>query len=458
MTKNRYASSPVESTKMPGGIPYIVLNEAAERFSFYGMKGILIVFMTKYLLDKSGTLSTMNEAEASTYYHLFTSAVYFFPLLGAIISDVFLGKYRTILWLSIIYCLGHLALALDDTRTGLLLGLTLISIGSGGIKPCVSAHVGDQFGKSNSNLLPKVFMWFYFAINFGAFVSSILTPVLLDKYGPHVAFGLPGLLMLLATWFFWLGRNKFIHIPPAGKAFFREAFGLKSLKSIGGLFVIYAFVAVFWSLYDQTGSTWVLQAEKMDRHFLGVDWLASQIQAINPILILLFIPLFSKIIYPTIERFFSLSPLRKMGIGFFLTVVAFLIPAWIEVLIQRGETPNIGWQLASYVILTAAEVFVSITCLEFSYTQATNKMKSLVMAFYLMSVSLGNFFTSAVNFIIQNEDGTLKLSGPNYYLFFAAVMLVTIFAFIPVAKNYKEKTYIQGAAEEDWESVSEGEH
>ena len=118
------------------------------------------------------------------------SAVYFTPLLGAIVADAFFGKYKTIVSLSVVYCLGHLALALDETRLGLAVGLTLIAIGAGGIKPCVSAHVGDQFGKSNGHLLTKIFGWFYFSINLGAFASQIMTPILLDRFGPHI-FGVP---------------------------------------------------------------------------------------------------------------------------------------------------------------------------------------------------------------------------------------------------------------------------
>ena len=107
----------------------------------------------------------MDNNKATQWYHLFTSAVYFTPILGAVLCDVFLGKYRTILLLSIVYCLGHFALALNETKMGLIIGLSLISIGAGGIKPCVSAHVGDQFGKSNSHLLERVFSWFYLSIN-----------------------------------------------------------------------------------------------------------------------------------------------------------------------------------------------------------------------------------------------------------------------------------------------------
>jgi POT family proton-dependent oligopeptide transporter len=443
--ESKYRTKPVVTEGIPDGIPYIIGNEAAERFSFYGMKTILMVFMTKYLLDRFGQADLMNEGQAKTWYHLFTSAVYFTPIIGAVIADVLWGKYKTILLLSIVYCLGHLALALDDTKMGLSLGLALIAIGSGGIKPCVSAHVGDQFGAKNSHLLSKIFSWFYFAINFGAFFSTLLTPWLLEHYGAHWAFGVPGILMFLATVLFWMGRNKFIHIPARGRSFFTETFTKEGLGIFAKLTVIYAFVAIFWSLYDQTGSAWVLQAEKMDKNFLGVEWLASQVQAINPILILAFIPMFIFGIYPVINKFFTLTPLRKIGLGFFLTVPSFLIPAHIENMIQAGQTPSIGWQIFAYVVITAAEVLVSITCLEFSYTQAKNSMKSVIMAFFLISVSIGNMVTAGVNYFIQNDDGSSKLPGAQYYLFFAGLMLLTALIFIPVAKAFKEKTYIQEA-------------
>ena len=142
---------------MPPGIPYIIGNEAAERFSFYGMRTILVVFMAQYLhfMDGGGG-APLTRQQAVEYYHQFASWVYFTPLLGALIADIFLGKYLTILLLSIVYCLGHAALAcmgsFGNSPWWLFAGLLLICLGSGGIKPCVSAHVGDQFGKSNHHL------------------------------------------------------------------------------------------------------------------------------------------------------------------------------------------------------------------------------------------------------------------------------------------------------------------
>lgn len=429
---------------MPSAIPFLVMNEAAERFSYYGMRAILVVFMTEYLLNRDGTLAVMGDAEARSYFHLFASAVYFFPVLGALIADVFWGKFRTIVVLSIVYCLGHLALAVDQTRFGLAIGLTLIAIGSGGIKPCVSANLGDQFGSGNSHLLSKAFYWFYFAINLGAGVSTLLTPWLLHHTGPHVAFGVPGLLMLLATWVFWFGRWQYAHIPPRGTSFLQELFSPEGLQAMWRLAPIYLFVAFFWSLYDQTGSAWVLQAKQMDRYWMGIEWLPSQIQVVNPFLIMVLIPIFVYGIYPMLEKVVALTPLRKITIGFFVTVAAFILSAQIEVQISAGFQPNIVWQLLAFVVITSAEVMVSITCLEFSYTQAPKALKSFVMALFLLSVSLGNAFTSLVNFFIQNQDGTTQLEGEAYYWFFAGVMLGASLLFILVAQRYRGKTYLQG--------------
>ncbi len=458
---SKYLTVPPPSDRMPRGIPFIVGNEAAERFSFYGMKAILTVFMTQYLLGASGELETMSEGDAKFWVHTFVVAGYTFPLVGAIISDWLFGKYRTILALSIVYCLGHLMLALDETRVGLAVGLTLIAVGMGAIKPCVSAHVGDQFGARNNHLLGKVYGWFYLSINLGAFASTLLTPVLLDreKYydlfgsfgrslatvgiepGPQLAFGIPGVLMAIATFVFWLGRHRFVHVPPRGKEFLRELTSVEFLRIVGRLAPIYLCVAAFWCLFDQTASAWVLQARDMNPHWLGVTWLPAQMQAVNPALILILVPLFGYVIYPAIDRVWRLTPLRKVGLGMFLAVPSFMVSAAIQEAIDAGAVPSIGWQVLAYLLLTAAEVMVSITCLEFSYTQAPPSMKSVIMSVYLLSTALGNEFVAVVNAVIQNEDGTSKLPGASYYWFFTGVMVFAAVIYVFVAIRYRGETY-----------------
>ena len=297
-----------------------------------------------------------------------------------------------------------------------------------------------------ASALENVFGWFYFSINAGSFISTIACPFLLadPRFGPRWAFGIPGVAMVIATIFFWAGRKKFVHIPPAGLSYLKETFSKEGLITLGRIASVYVFILIFWSLWDQSsGGSWTLQAQKMDFHFLGMNLQAAQVQTANPILILIFIPLVNYVLYPMISRVFPLTPLRKIGIGLFLTAGSFVVIVYIQHLIDLGQTPTIWWQMLAYVILTLGEAMVSITGLEFSYTQAPNKMKSAVMALWLFTVSMGNLFTAGVNFFIRNADGTVKMNDQQYFLFFAALMLAAAVVFVIVASFYRGRTYLQ---------------
>ncbi|MEQ8770577.1 MAG: POT family MFS transporter [Phycisphaerales bacterium] len=468
-----YRDTPDQTKKgMPGGVPFIIGNELAERFSFYGMKGILKVFMTAHLLDAAGDSAFMSDNESNAWYHGFTGLAYTTPILGAMIADIFWGKYKTILYLSLLYCVGHGCLAMMDVapamgmgmKPWLIAGMFFIALGAGAIKPCVSAHVGDQFGSGNKHLLPQIFNWFYLSINVGAVVAILLIPQLLNGFkvgtdeatgeailfgGPWLAFGLPGVLMAIATFVFWCGRNKFIHVPPAGWAKWKqETFspeGKRALLNLSPLFLL--FVPVFWSIFDQTGAAWVAQAQQMDRNVFGWEILPSQTQFLNPALILLGVPFFTLIGYPMVSKIYPLTPLRKIGIGFVLTAMSFALSAWIESRITAGETPTIWWQVLAYVILTSGEIMVSIVCLEFAYTQSPRKMKSFIMGVYFLGVALGNYLASGINIGIEAtraEDGSSPLDGSNYYWLFAAMMAVATVVYIVWTKTYKGETFIQG--------------
>jgi len=208
-------NSPSTRPKMPPQIPYIIGNEGCERFSFYGMRNILTVFLMTSLL--MSVPEELRKAEAKEVFHTFVIGVYFFPLLGGWLSDRFFGKYPTIFWFSVLYCCGHACLALfENNLHGFYFGLFLISLGSGGIKPLVSSFVGDQFDKSTRSLAQKVYDAFYWIINFGSFFASLLMPLILKNWGASVAFGLPGVLMLIATLILWSGRKMYVHQPARG--------------------------------------------------------------------------------------------------------------------------------------------------------------------------------------------------------------------------------------------------
>lgn len=244
------SSDKVAAPKMPGQIPYIIASEGCERFSFYGMRNILTVFlMTSLLMSMPEPL---RAGTAKEVFHTFVIGVYFFPLLGGWLADRYFGKFNTVLWLSLVYCAGHACLAIfEHSRNGFFFGLFLIALGSGGIKPLVSSFIGDQFDQSNRSLAQKVFDGFYWIINFGSFFASLLMPIFLQKFGASVAFGIPGILMFIATMLFWAGRKKYVLVPPAAKnphsflnvvrtALLAEAPG----RGRGGLFLACAGVAL----------------------------------------------------------------------------------------------------------------------------------------------------------------------------------------------------------------------
>lgn len=443
----------------PPQIKYIIGNEACERFSFYGMRAILVVFMTQTL--------GMAASDAKANYHFFLQAAYFLPLLGAYISDRFWGKYQTIMTLSIVYCIGHLILALFETPMGMFYGLALIALGAGGIKPCVSAHVGDQFNDTNKHLLDRVFSWFYFSINVGAFLSSLATPLLLVKYGPRIAFGIPGVLMALATVVFWMGRKHYVHVPPTGKmgpaGFMTIAFSalrnrrkrkkdqefldaaradhkaseVEGAKSALDIFKVFATVTVFWALFDQQGSSWTLQADKMDLMVWGTKLEASQIQALNPIMVLMLIPIFTYGIYPLVEKLgLRVTPLRKIATGMVFAGLSFACMGLIQTTLDAGTQLSIAWQLIPYFILTASEVMVSITGLEFAYTQAPRSMKSTIMGFWFLTVAAGNMLAAVV----------AKLNvftGSGEFYFFGSLMALVSIVFVIAAARYREREFIE---------------
>ncbi|HEY6878359.1 MAG TPA: MFS transporter [Polyangiales bacterium] len=524
-------------TGWPKGVPYIIGNEGCERFSFYGMKAILFVYLT-HLLASQGVHGAQAEREATELVHTFNAGVYALPMVGALIADRWWGKYPTILWLSLVYCAGHACLAIfDGDFQGFALGLILICVGAGGIKPCVSAHVGDQFGRGNWSKVERVYQAFYFTINFGSIFSTLLIPWIKTHYGFSYAFALPGVLMAVATLAFWAGRNVFVHVPaqPGGKLGATDVlagallfmvialpmfgaglmpwyaalsplgrFGVSALALLLGLSVfslrqrrqqddgflavllyslrarfakpsadpveglapfwwpaarkfgpeaaegppavlrmvsIFAMVSVFWALFDQHSSSWIAQAKEMDREFslFGASFsvLPEQIQAANPALVMLLVPVMGGLVYPRMKKLgLELTPLRRMTAGMFLASLAFVIVALAQRRIDAGEQVHVGWQLLAFVVLTTAEVMVSITGLEFAYTQAPRRMKSLLMGFWLLTVSLGNIL---VALLAHFQD----LPRETFFWTFAALMLGAAILFGLRAAFYRYRTYTQ---------------
>jgi POT family proton-dependent oligopeptide transporter len=432
----------VEKIKLfPKAAPYIVATETAERFSFYGMKAILTTFLVSQFFNPNNdaSLSEAAKAQANEVTHTFIALVYLCSIFGGLLADYILGRYWTIILLSIIYCIGHVFLAIFETNYDMFYaGLILIAVGAGGVKPNVSVMVGDQFENDNDKNIANLYDIFYFGINLGAFFSMLITPWLKENASPAIAFGVPGVLMFIALVVFIGGTNKYKIKTPAQTRLESGTEPIFSqLKKVWKVLVVFLFFPVFWALYDQNGSEWVLQAQQMDLNFIGIKWLPEQIQTVNALLILTLIPLFTFVIYPKMEAIgITPSPLRKFGWGLGLTALTFAFSAWIQYEIDNGNQLNIAWQLLAYVMITVAEILVSITGLEYSFTQAPKSMRSTIMSLFFFTVFLGNFLVVGIHKSIQAGGFFSQFSGAKFFLLFSGIMLantilyyITVYAF-----------------------------
>ncbi|XP_065160310.1 peptide transporter family 1-like isoform X2 [Atheta coriaria] len=365
----------VEKPKYPKSVFFIVSNEFCERFSFYGMRTILSIYITDMLL--------YSESDAKIIFHAFTVLVYFFPLFGAMLADSYLGKFKTIFYVSIVYACGNIILALAATKPiGLppveftMIGLLLIAIGTGGIKPCVAAFGGDQFTlPQQTKQLAAFFSMFYFAINSGSFVSTFLTPVLREQecFGGAqcftLAFGVPGVLMIISIIIFGLGKPLYKIKEPEGNMVIQVSkcignaisekskskekkehwldhaipeYGeslVKDVKALLRVLILYIPLPVFWALFDQQGTGWTFMARRMDGDIGFYTILPDQIQVINPLLVMFFIPLFDMVVYPMLTRCKVLrTPLQRLVMGGLLAAIAFAMSAGISMVIE-SETP-----------------------------------------------------------------------------------------------------------------------
>jgi POT family proton-dependent oligopeptide transporter len=437
------------STRWPAAIKYIIGNEACERFSFYGMRGILTVFLVEHLLLAAPAAT--RAAEAKELFHTFVMGVYFFPLLGGYLADRFWGKYRTVFWLSLVYCAGHACLALFENQPrGFYLGLFLIALGSGGIKPCVAAFMGDQLGAGQKSLMPKAFAAFYWSINIGSLLATLTIPKLLKYYGPRVAFGLPGVLMLIATVIFWLGRRHYREVPPTGPnphSFWRVMLfarkaphppeAVEGAQAVLRILRIFAFIPFFWMLFDQKASAWVLQAKQLDLTVGPVTFEASQLQFVNPALMLMLLPLMSGLVYPALENTrFAATPIRRMTVGMFVAGTSFVMVALLQMAIDGGARPSVLWQILPYAALTLGEVLISATGLEFAYTQAPRAMKGTIQSLWNLCVSAGNLVVALVAKINV-------FSGVGSFLFYAALVCIAGVGLGLVGRNYQGREYFR---------------
>ncbi|XP_058277393.1 solute carrier family 15 member 2 isoform X2 [Hirundo rustica] len=387
----------------PLSIAFIVVNEFCERFSYYGMRAVLTLYFLSFF--------HWDENLSTAVYHAFSALCYFTPVIGAIMADSWLGKYKTIIYLSIVYVVGHLIKSvgaipsLGNQAVHVVLsmvGLFLIALGTGGIKPCVSAFGGDQFEEEHTSERSKFFSIFYLSINAGSLISTFVTPVLrgdVKCFGEDcyaLAFGVPAALMVLALVVFIAGSGLYRKTPPQGNVLLEVCkcigFAIKNrlknrsreipkrdhwldwasekyskqligeVKMVTRVLFLFIPLPMFWALFDQQGSRWTLQATKMNADFGIYVLQPDQMQFLNPLLILVFIPIFDLGLYPLINMCkLNFTPIRKMATGMILAGLAFGLAAVIEVKINETDMPRLVPKESLIRVLNLAKNPVQVT-------------------------------------------------------------------------------------------------
>jgi len=379
-----HRDTPVEKNMFghPPGLFVLFFTEMWERFSYYGMRALLVYYMTKHLL--------MPQEQASHIYGLYCGLVYFTPFLGGVLADRRLGPHRCVVLGGVLMAVGHFMMAFETLFYPALLFLIL---GNGAFKPNISVQVGGLYPKGDPRR-DRAFSIFYVGINLGAFLAPLVCGTLGELLGWHYGFAAAGVGMVAGLTIYLLGRrflpqeslvaakNDVTETSPAGE----------EKRRVLGLVAICCIVVVFWAVYEQTGNTMALWVDTdTDRHIFGWEMPASWFQALNPLLIFALTPLVTSLWARQAKRRKEPSSVAKMGLGMFLSGAAFLVLVYPAILYAVDGTPvSMFWLFGSTLLLTMGELYISPVGLSLVTKLAPAKMISMFMGVWFMSQFLGN--------------------------------------------------------------------
>lgn len=425
----------------PIGFWFIFWGELAERASYYGMRAILLFYMIDVL--------TFEKENASMIMHGFIAACYFMPLLGGFLADRFFGKYWTIVLFCVPYILGHVIIGIEQPLP-LFIALFLLALGSGVTKPNISPLLGmtyDQQRPGQTKLRSDAFLWFYFSVNVGAFLSQYAVPWIrtavktqkITLFAPErayqVAFLTPAVLMVAAFIAFAAGKPFYAKekIERRAKTPEERAAQWQLLLRLGGLFGVVTF---FWLIFDQAASTITLFAgDHLDLKLLGYELDADQVQMFNSFFILVLTPILA-----VLWRFVDVKPTTKMAIGFVLTgscVAILSVAAYIA--IQSGSRVSTWWAVAAYFVLTVGELLISPVGLELAFAAAPASLKGFVTAVWLVAVGVGNLITGFVLVHLYSPE-----RADFYFLINTLIMVPVLGVFLLMARSFNALTLPSG--------------
>jgi len=386
----------------PRGLAYLFATEMWERFSYYGMRALLVLYMVKYLLDpqKSGNVvglapfKTMLETIfgplatqplASQIYGFYTGLVYLTPILGGLLADRLLGQRRTVIIGAVLMAIGHFMMAVEPL---FLFALGFLILGNGAFKPNISTQVGSLY-RPGDRRRDRAFSIFYVGINLGAFLAPLICGTLGEEIGWHYGFAAAGVGMTLGLIIYLLAAPNLPDDALARRAPPEQPLDRTAWQSIIALLLLFAPVSLFWATYEQQGNTIALWADQFtDRRFLGGEIPVTWFQAFNPFMIFAFTPLI--VAFWRWQGHREHSTIVKISIGCLLNALAYLVmvaAAWSA----GGEKSDWLWLFAYFVVITVGEIYLSPTSLSLVTKVAPASLLSMMMGAWLSTSFVGGF-------------------------------------------------------------------
>lgn len=497
-SQNRSMVSQSKTPKgQPQGLWVLFITEMWERFSYYGMRALLVLYLiTKTSGDNPGF--GWNTQDASIFYGWYTGLVYLTPIFGGWIADKFLGTHRSMLIGGWIIAAGHFCLALTEvfghgsaevvnftTAPGSFLtfmgGLVLIIIGTGFFKPCVSVMVGQLY-RADDPRRDSGFTIFYMGINVGAFLAGVVAGTLGEKVGWHWGFGAAGVGMVIGLLTYQFFRSKFLKgvgLPPhhvaehdagheptpeqlaqAQRDEYERTRPLTRVdwERMGVVMILAVFAIAFWVAFEQAGSSLNIFALDMtDRHMFGLqtlfpqgiqDWIhpfpATWYQSVNPAAIVLFAPVFAWLWIWLDRRGLQPSTPVKFAIGLMLLSLGYLVMVFGALEAHRNGLAGPQWLLVMYVMVTWGELCLSPVGLSMVTKLSPSRYTSMMMGLYFASFFIANLTAGYVasyaqRFVERGEAGQGLLAGQaDFFLFLFIVPLavgIVVLLLSPIIKK-----------------------
>lgn len=417
----------------PSGLFVLFFTEMWERFSYYGMRSLLVLYMTQYLLFDPvraqevlgyngleqfliGIFGQMNVQQMSSQiYGLYTGFVYFTPLFGGMLADKVLGRYRTVYLGGFLMAIGHFLMASEKM---FLLALLFLILGNGAFKPNISTQVGDLYPEGDSRK-DRAYTIFYMGINLGAFFSPLVCGTLGQKVGWHYGFGAAGVGMLIGVLVYWLGSDL---VPKTDTkkddvVVEKRPLTTQEWNAVVALGILCFLNIVFWAIYEQQGNTLQLWAdEKVNWGIIPSSWF----QSFNPLMIFLFAPVLNILWTKQAAKKSEPSSVVKMGIGCVLCGAAYLVMvAASHVMAGSTEKANVMWLVGTVFIFTMGELYLSPIGLSLVNKVAPKPLLSTMMGMWFLSSFFGNYMTGFIGTFYS------KMSNDSYFQMLFAMGAIT---------------------------------